>query len=109
MAWLQSEDIDPMDVTQLTDRGLPKSWKCPHCGKRNKFDDFAEELLMRYFKVFRHCENCGYVHMWELTLTENFKNEVVQFLLHEMRGTENDDGFCSRGERREEDEEIQNN
>lgn len=78
------EIIDRRDVTELKDRGLPKSWKCPHCGKRNKMDEFAEELLMRYFKVFRHCENCGYVHMWELTLTENFKNEVVQYLLQEL-------------------------
>ena len=84
------EIIDRRDVTELKDRGLPKSWKCPHCGKRNKMDEFAEELLMRYFKVFRHCEDCGYVHMWELTLTENFKNEVVQYLLQEMRNGKTD-------------------
>ena len=84
------EIIDRRDVTELKDRGLPKSWKCPYCGKRNKMDEFAEELLMSYFKVFRHCERCGYVHMWKLTLTENFKHEVVQFLLHEMRNGEID-------------------
>ena len=79
------ELIDRRDVTELVDKGLQKSWKCPHCGKRNKMDEFAEELLLRYFKVFRHCEQCGYVHMWELTLTENFKKEVVTFLVQEMR------------------------
>lgn len=84
------ELIDRRDVTELVDKGLPKSWKCPHCGKRNKMDEFAEELLLRYFKVFRHCEQCGYVHMWELTLTENFKKEVVTFLVQEMRKNEID-------------------
>ena len=90
MAQIKSGDVNPVDVTKLIDKGLPKSWKCPHCGKRNKMDEFAEELLMRYFKVFRHCEDCGYVHMWELTLTENFKNEVVQYLLQEMRNGRTD-------------------
>ena len=90
MAEIKSGDVNPVDVTKLIDRGLPKTWKCPHCEKRNRMDEFAEELLMRYFKVFRHCEYCGYVHMWELTLTENFKNEVVQYLVQEIRKDEID-------------------
>ena len=83
---MEMAQIDPLDYTELTDRGLPKTWECPHCGRVNKMDDFAEELLMRYFKVLRHCPTCGYVHCWELRLTEEFKHEVVAFLLHEMRG-----------------------
>lgn len=84
MAQIKSGDVNPVDVTKLIDRGLSKSWQCPHCGKRNKMDKVAEELLMRYFKVLRHCERCGYVHMWELTLTDEFKKKVMSMLLDEV-------------------------
>ena len=29
-----------IDETIITDAGLPKSWTCPHCGKRNKMGNF---------------------------------------------------------------------
>lgn len=81
MAQVEKASFNPADFTELVDRGLPKSWKCPHCGSRNSFDEYAEEILMTYSKVLRHCERCGYVHMWQLRLTDGFKKKVVETLL----------------------------
>lgn len=39
--------INPIDVTTLINEGLPKSWRCPHCWKRNKTGQYKEEELLK--------------------------------------------------------------
>lgn len=73
--------MNKIDETVLTDRGLPKSWTCPHCGKRNRMGRYKEEELLEFFKTMQHCDRCGYVHLWTLKLTEGFKKKVVEMLL----------------------------
>ena len=79
------KDINTVDKTVLVDRGLPKSWTCPHCGKRNRMGRYKEEEFIEFFKTMQHCEKCGYVHIWFLKLTEDFKKNVVDYL-HEIVG-----------------------
>lgn len=69
-----------IDETIIIDNGLPKKWKCPHCGRTNVFDEYAEDIFMNYFKVIRQCGHCGYLHIWTLQLTEEFKRKVVKML-----------------------------
>jgi hypothetical protein len=54
---------------------MPKKWKCPHCGRENKTSIYADECLLENFKYLEHCW-CGYVHCWELKLTEEFKKNL---------------------------------
>ena len=70
-----------IDETILVDTELPKSWTCPHCGKRNKMGRYKEEELFEFFKTMQHCDHCGYVHIWLLELTEDFKRRVVNMLI----------------------------
>lgn len=72
-----------VDHTVLKDRTMPKSWKCPHCGKRNKTGQYADEILLEHFKYLQHC-GCGYVHSWELELSDDFKKQVVDMLMGAM-------------------------
>lgn len=73
-----------IDETILVNTGLPKTWTCPHCRKRNKMDPFAEEILMEHFKVIRQCGQCGYLHVWKLKLTDDFKRKVVDMIVGEQ-------------------------
>ena len=73
--------IQDIDITQLVDKLMPRNWKCPHCGRRNVVDIYANECLIEHLKGMRHCEACGYVHLWTLKLTEAFKKRVVENLL----------------------------
>lgn len=68
------------DCSQLVNKSLPKSWTCPHCGKRNLMGKYKEEEFIEFFKTMQHCEKCGYVHIWFLKLTEDFKKDVVEYL-----------------------------
>lgn len=52
---------------------MPKSWVCPHCRKKNRTGDYADEILLENFKYLEHCPRCGYVHAWTLELTEAYK------------------------------------
>lgn len=70
-----------IDETQLIDEGMPKYWICPHCGKRQQVGPYKEEELMEYFQTFQHCDKCGYLHHWTLTLTEDFKKAVADMLI----------------------------
>ena len=67
---------------------LPAYWKCPHCGAISRLDEEAVEILIRHFKVIRHCGRCGHLHIWIFRLTEDFKEKVVEYLLND--GTVND-------------------
>lgn len=69
-----------IDETILVNKSLPKSWTCPHCGKRNSMGKYKEEEFIEFFKTMQHCEKCGYVHIWFLKLTEDFKKKVVDYL-----------------------------
>lgn len=69
-----------IDVTRLVNKGMPIFWKCPHCGKRTKTDKYAEDILLEEFKVIRQCGRCGNLHIWELTLTDDFKQGVLDML-----------------------------
>lgn len=78
-----------IDETIITDAGLPKSWTCPHCGKRNKMGKFKEEEFLEFFKTMQHCDRCGYVHLWRLVLTDDFKKQVVSMLTETAAMMEN--------------------
>ena len=66
-----------IDETIIVNKGLPETWKCPHCGKTQRFGKDDEDILFRYFKLIRHCDYCCYLHYWELQLTEDFKKQIV--------------------------------
>ena len=71
-----------IDETTLVNQTLPKTWKCPHCRKRNKMDPYAEELLLEFFQVIRQCPNCGFLHIWRLELSEEFKRKTIDLILN---------------------------
>lgn len=75
--------MNNIDETILIDKGLPKTWTCPHCGKRNRMGPYKEEELLEFFMTMQHCDRCCYVHLWRLKLTDKFKKGVVDML----RGT----------------------
>ncbi len=77
--------MNSVDHTVLTNVLIPNTWRCPHCGRRNKTGMYANEILMEHFKYLEHC-GCGYVHSWELKLTDDFKKKVVDMLLGKDRG-----------------------
>lgn len=79
MAQIETAKVSPIDETHLIDRLMPKSWTCHHCGRRNKTGMYADEILLETFKYFEHC-GCGYVHFWDLKLTDGFKQQVVDLL-----------------------------
>lgn len=70
-----------IDETILKDKGLPKTWTCPHCGKRNRMGKYKEEEFLEFFKTMQHCDRCGHVHLWELELSEDFKKKVIDMLM----------------------------
>lgn len=70
-----------IDETTLVDQMLPKLWTCPHCGKRNRMDPEAEGIFLEFFKVIRNCPSCGYLHIWSLELTSEFKRKTIDLLL----------------------------
>ena len=69
---------------------LPAHWKCPHCGAVSRLDEEAVEILIKHFKVIRHCRRCSHLHIWKFRLTEDFKKKVVEYLLN--GGTANKEG-----------------
>lgn len=70
-----------IDRTILVNTLLPKTWKCPHCGKRQTFAEHDEGILLQYGRFIRHCERCGYLHSWELKLTDEFKKAVADMVI----------------------------
>jgi hypothetical protein len=44
---------------------------------------YKEEELFEFFKTMQHCGYCGYVHLWELKLSDDFKQKVVDMLTRE--------------------------
>ena len=77
-------DLSRVDVdhTELVDSQLPFSWICPNCRQRNITDKCANDILLEYLKVMRHCKRCGHVHLWILKLTAKFKERVVDCLIN---------------------------
>lgn len=41
--------INRIDETHLVDKGLPKTWTCPHCKGRNIMGPYKEEELLELF------------------------------------------------------------
>ncbi len=78
--WLRGGRMRNIDETILMNKSLPKSWTCPRCGKRNLMGKYKEKEFIELFKTMQHCEKCGYVHIWFLKLTEDFKKNVVDYL-----------------------------
>lgn len=71
--------MNSLDYTKLVNKLMPKTWKCPHCKRRNKTGMYADEILAENLRYVEHC-GCGYVHLWELELTDDFKKQVVEYL-----------------------------
>ena len=44
---------------------------------------FGDETLIEFGKHIQHCKTCGYLHLWELNLTDDFKKRVVGMLAGE--------------------------
>lgn len=72
-----------IDTTLLVDKLPPVKWKCPHCGRMNKMGPAAEDIIEEFFFYMEHCWKCGYVHRWELKLSDNFKNKVLDMIQKE--------------------------
>ena len=77
---LTMADIDETIITNACFH-LHKHWKCPHCGAVSRLDEEAVETLIKHFKVIRQCGRCGYLHIWTLRFTEDFKKKVVEYLI----------------------------
>ena len=45
-------------------------------------DPYAEELLLEFFMVIRQCPSCGFLHLWRLELTEEFKRQTIDLILN---------------------------
>ncbi len=73
--------MNSIDETILINKGLPKTWKCPHCGARNRIGKYKEDELFEFFKTMQHCDTCSYVHLWTLKLTDDFKKKVIDTLV----------------------------
>lgn len=72
--------VKNIDVTRIVNKGMPKTWTCPHCHKRDRIGPYKEEELIEFGKTMQQCGRCGYVHLWELVLTDDFKRGVVDML-----------------------------
>ena len=70
-----------IDETILVNTMMPKSWTCPHCGKRSKTGTYSDEILLEHGIVFEDCPHCGFVHTWRLKLSDNFKKDIINMLL----------------------------
>lgn len=76
-----------MTITILFRNGKELSVKCNSVefernttGRITNLDftgQYADEILMEHFKYLEHCELCGYVHAWELSLSDKFKDQVM--------------------------------
>lgn len=73
-----------IDETILVNKSIGKTWTCPHCHKKQKFGVCAEEVLLEHFKYIEQCEHCGYLHIWKLELTDDFKEKVIEMLKGEL-------------------------
>lgn len=71
---------DPIDVTKVTNEFTKRYWKCPHCGRKQRTGAYADEILLNHGKYIEHCIGCGYLHLWELTLTDDFKRKIIELL-----------------------------
>lgn len=69
---------DNIDVTKLVNKGISRTWKCPHCGHVQKFGQDAENILFEHFRYLEGCDRCMYVHCWTLELTDDFKRKIVE-------------------------------
>ena len=67
-----------IDVTKLVNKGIPKTWRCPHCGHVQRFGQYAEQTLFEYLRLLECCDRCMYLHCWELELTDDFKRKIVE-------------------------------
>ena len=74
--------INSIDETNLVDSCMPKYWTCPHCKGRQKSGSEADECLFEHGKYLEHCGRCGYVHIWMLQLTDEFKRRTIDFLVN---------------------------
>lgn len=81
MSEIRKAEANSIDRTVIVDNILPKSWKCPHCGQRQKMNPYGNETMIEFGKHIQHCKTCGYLHLWELKLTDNFKKQVVGMLV----------------------------
>lgn len=53
---------DVSNETVIVDGCLPKTWKCPHCDKVNRFDRYADDIFMHHGRVIRNCDRCTWLH-----------------------------------------------
>ena len=81
MSEIRKAEANSIDRTVIVDNILPKSWKCHHCGQRQKMNPYGNETMIEFGKHIQHCKTCGYLHLWELKLTDNFKKQVVGMLV----------------------------
>lgn len=56
--------MNDIDVTEVIDRSMPRSWRCPHCGYRNITGNVANEIFPFFEKYIAQCEKCGCLHIF---------------------------------------------
>ena len=71
-----------IDVTHLINQDIPTEWRCPHCRKKNQTGLHASEILIEHKKYLESCDYCGYVHCWELELTDDFIQKTVNAIIN---------------------------
>lgn len=69
-----------IDTTIIVDDFMPKKWKCPHCSRINSTGEYSNDILAMHGKVIEQCGGCGYLHLFRLELTQEFKEKTMQYL-----------------------------
>lgn len=85
MGTIETGPCSQIDETYIKNRGMPVTWRCPHCGRRNHTGRDGTDILIRYGKYLEQCPRCGYVHIWFLKLTDDFKRGVVDMLMEGVK------------------------
>ena len=72
--------VNDIDVTEVKNKTMPKSWICPHCKKKNPVGMYANGILLNFGKYIEQCTKCGNLHLFRLKLTDDFKKKMLDFL-----------------------------
>ena len=69
-----------IDVTDVINSMMPERWTCPHCGQISKTGMYANDIIFENGRYIEQCRLCGYLHIFRLILTNDFKKKVVDFI-----------------------------
>ena len=78
----KTKNVDETEIVNTLK--LPERWRCPHCGRGNTIGPIEQDIFTEHFKVISECRYCGYLHIFTLKLTEDFKKGVVNMVKGEI-------------------------